>query len=153
MKDAERETWTSIVDRLRGALDIVAEVVVDGIDHAGLVLEILPNAKSSSSKDDSATADVEAKGGDVKPGETGFAEKLQSTFSSFDQRWREIPKAWARERGFSSEEVEAIERLSSADELKITVPSLAQLYILLFLGKMVGDSSNSAFPNALLTRT
>lgn len=137
MKEAEQQTWAGIINRLRGAFDLVAEVVGDGLEHAGMVLELLPKPKAAKQQTAAEGVDVEAKGGEAQPGDAGFAEALLKKFAKFEELRGEIPKAWARERGFFTDDEQLPDGAPPENPPKATVPDLAQLYILLFLEKMV----------------
>jgi hypothetical protein len=141
-KEVERKTWNSIISQIRGAFEIVSEIVHDGLEHAGFALEILPRPKSSkpTSKGTSRDADVEAKGQSVRPGELAFADHLDDRIKTFRER-RSQMRAWATERGFSADEkISEVSHGESKPETP-TVKDFAQLYILLFLEKMVSFSS------------
>jgi hypothetical protein len=140
-RETERNTWNLIMNQLRGAVDIVSEVLNDGLQHAGLALEILPRPKSSTKKGVSLELDIEAKGESVKPGELGFAQSLDKKLKTFHDRKSQIFRVWASEKGFSS--ILNIGEVSDGETIKpktMVVKDLAQLYILLFLEKMVSTS-------------
>ena len=133
-RESQRAIWVSILRLLREAFDIVCQIVNDGLQHAGLVLEILPQPKASKAHD------IESDGKKISIGEPGFAENLNKTIQSFHDRRSKVLRKWISEHRSS-----ANERLNRPSDIlqrlqTVAVKDLAQLYMLLFLEKMVSTS-------------
>lgn len=141
-KEIGQKTWNSIIAQIRGAFGIVSDVVNDGLQHAAFALEILLRPKSSKalSKEPSGNIDVEAQCQLVKPEDPSFAENLDKRIKAFHEQKSQILRTWATEKGFSADD-----NISKESDLesKLETPAIkdrAQLYILLFLEKMVSVS-------------
>jgi len=74
---------------------VAAAAMDEGMEHAGLVLEILPKPKKKKSEDE------EAKGADPKPGSADFTKYLEQKMVDFYRKRGDTLKAWAREKGLT----------------------------------------------------
>jgi len=134
-QEIQHTIWISILRLLREAFDIVCKIVDDGLQHAGMVLEILPPPKATKAHD------IESNGrkASIAIGEPGFAEDLNKIIQSFHDRRSKILRKWVSEHGPSANEKldkpsNILQRLQT-----VAVKDLAQLYMLLFLEKMVSS--------------
>ena len=134
-KEIQHTIWISILRLLREAFDIVCKIVDDGLQHAGMVLEILPSPKVVKAHD------IESNGrkASIAIGEPGFAEDLNKIIQSFHDRRSEILRKWVSEHGSSANEKQSkpsdiLQRLQT-----VAIKDLTQLYMLLFLEKMVSS--------------
>ncbi|KAK8022067.1 hypothetical protein PG993_012834 [Apiospora rasikravindrae] len=145
-KNAEKRIWNEIMKQLHEPLETLSEALDQGLEHAGMVLEILPRPKKPK-KSDAADADVEAKGDMVKPGDPEFARTLEEKVKSFEAVKVDILRSWASQRGLAFDE--------SADGADLanmpSIPSSGnrhqrdqfQLFLLLYIEKLmteIGDS-------------
>src|SRR6187402_719206 len=103
----------------------------EGLQHAGLLLELLPKPKSKKGED------VEAKGGDPKPGDPNFGQYLEQKMSDFYSKRGGTLKAWARQKGLSEAQ---FDNVSSPPENEDWTTNEAQhrrdqqqLYLILYL--------------------
>lgn len=146
-KNAEKRIWNEIMKQLHEPLETLSEALDQGLEHAGLVLEILPRPKKAKKKTDAADADVEAKGDSVQPGDPGFARTLEEKVKSFEAVKVDILTSWASQRGLAFDASAA-----GADlEHMPSFPSRGnrhqrdqfQLFLLLYIEKLmteIGDS-------------
>ncbi|KAK8017241.1 hypothetical protein PG991_008317 [Apiospora marii] len=147
-KNAEKRIWNEIMKQLHEPLETLSEALDQGLEHAGLVLEILPKPKKKKKAD--AAADVEAKGDAVQPGDPGFARLLEEKAKSFEAVKVDILASWASQRGLAFDESAAA--AAGADlETMPSYPSRGnrhqrdqfQLFLLLYIEKLmteIGDS-------------
>ncbi|KAH7041382.1 uncharacterized protein B0I36DRAFT_282294 [Microdochium trichocladiopsis] len=117
----EKRVWNSVMKQLHDPFRILAEAIDQGLEHAGIVLELLPKPKSaarkkSKDKKDKAEVDVEAKGDLVKPGDDEFANILRSKLRVFHTVRKQILQAWAREIGLAHDHAEDIDIFSKNEE-------------------------------------
>ena len=66
----------------------------EGLEHAGIALELLPRPKQKSS-------DIEEKGNEPRPGQPGFARYMDQKMSGFCAKRGNALRVWAREKGAS----------------------------------------------------
>ncbi|KAK8061115.1 hypothetical protein PG997_015336 [Apiospora hydei] len=139
-KNAEKRIWNEIMKQLHEPLETLSEALDQGLEHAGMVLEILPRPKKAKKAAADADADVEAKG-DM------FARTLEEKVKSFEAVKVDILRSWANQRGLAYDE--------SADGADLanmpSIPSSGnrhqrdqfQLFLLLYIEKLmteIGDS-------------
>lgn len=148
-KNAEKRIWNEIMKQLHEPLETLSEALDQGLEHAGLVLEILPRPKKAKNKDKTDAADVEAKGDSVQPGDAGFARVLEEKAKNFEAVKADILTSWASQRGLAFDESVAA---AGADlENMPSFPSRGnrhqrdqfQLFLLLYIEKLmteIGDS-------------
>jgi hypothetical protein len=132
VKEAERGAWNSVMTQLRGAFETFSEAVDGGLQHAGVVLEILPQPKSALK-----IVDVENKGQSARPGDPAFATRLDENIKTFHERRLQLFREWTATEGFTTNG-----KLTDTAQWKLvpgtpTVNDLPKLYILLFVEKMV----------------
>jgi len=103
----------------------------EGIQHAGLLLELIPKPKKTKE------ADVEEKADGPKPGDKDFAKYLDKKIVDFYSRRGETLKAWARQKGITTEEFDAAKSPARGEDW---TPDAAQhrrdqqqLYLILYL--------------------
>ncbi|KAK8108482.1 hypothetical protein PG984_014283 [Apiospora sp. TS-2023a] len=149
-KNAEKRIWNEIMKQLHEPLETLSEALDQGLEHAGLVLEILPRPKKAKKAKDAAdaNADVEAKGDSVQPGDPGFARTLEEKVKSFEAVKVDILTSWASQRGLAFDESTA----AAADLDRMpSFPTRGnrhqrdqfQLFLLLYIEKLmteIGDS-------------
>ncbi|KAK8117937.1 uncharacterized protein PG998_006218 [Apiospora kogelbergensis] len=143
-KNAEKRIWNEIMKQLHEPLETLSAAMDQGLEHAGILLEILPRPKKNKKTDDAA--DVEAKGDAVEPGDPSFARTLEEKVKNFETVKVDILRAWARERGLAYDESAAadLERMPS-------IPSNGnrhqrdqfQLFLLLYIEKLMTEIAES----------
>ncbi|KAH8194555.1 hypothetical protein TruAng_011277 [Truncatella angustata] len=80
-KIEEKRMWNEVMKQLHEPFEALSQIVDQGLEHAGIQLEIFPRPKAAKKgKKDSANGDidVEAKGGLSKPGDSDFAKTLDA---------------------------------------------------------------------------
>jgi hypothetical protein len=100
------------------------------MEHAGFMLELLPNPKKK-------TGDVEAEGTDPCPGHPEFSKYLNQKMADFYSNRGKTLKAWARTKGlsegqFDSTKPPADSNIWTADEAQHRRDQ-QQLYLILYL--------------------
>jgi hypothetical protein len=111
---------------------VAAAAMDEGMEHAGLVLEIIPKPKKKKGVDE------ESKGTDPKPGDLDFGKHLEKKMSDFYQKRGETLKAWAREKGLTEDMFDAAK--DGSPEVKEPIPDenqhhrdQQQLYLILYM--------------------
>ncbi len=103
----------------------------EGLEHAGLLLELIPKPKKKKGED------VEANGDDPRPGDPNFSQYLDQKILDFYSKRGETLKAWARQKGLSETQFDNIGSPSENDD-RPTDDSKhrhdqQQLYLILYL--------------------
>ncbi|KAH9886131.1 hypothetical protein F4778DRAFT_774114 [Xylariomycetidae sp. FL2044] len=140
-KNEEKRVWNEVMKQLHEPFEKLSEAIDQGLEHAGMLLDILPKPKSMRKGKASTTStaendvDVESKGGIIKPGDPHFADFLALQIKAFCRVRNEILRTWAKERGLLTDD-------ASIDEVN-SVPfphqnekhrrDQVQLYILLYI--------------------
>ncbi|KXJ88899.1 hypothetical protein Micbo1qcDRAFT_214084 [Microdochium bolleyi] len=134
----EKRVWNGVMQQLHEPFRILAEAIDQGLEHAGVVLELLPKPKDAAKKSkdkgrkNRADVDVEAaKANLVNPGDGGFANVLRTKVQVFHTVRKEILVAWARENGLAHDNLEDI-AIFSQDEVKHK-HERQQLFVLLYI--------------------
>lgn len=144
-KNEEKRIWNEVMKQLHQPFEDLSEAIDQGLEHAGTLLEILPKAKRADDKNNDGengmTADVEAKGDLVRPGDSGFAKDLEEKMKKIHVMKDRILRVWAKERGLSLETASA---KNGIDDVNFSVDDTkhrrdqAQLFVLLYIEKLVG---------------
>lgn len=138
----EKRVWNGVMRQLHEPFRILAEAIDQGLEHAGIVLELLPdprkdakkkkiNKTNKKDKKSKADVDVEAKGDLVNPGDPEFANILRSKVRVFHTVRKEILHAWARENGLAHDNIDDVD-MFSANEVKHQ-HERQQLFVLLYI--------------------
>ncbi|KAI0486618.1 hypothetical protein F4859DRAFT_466279 [Xylaria cf. heliscus] len=132
-KNEEKRVWNEVMKQLHEPFEKLSAAIDEGLQHAGMLLEILPRPKAPNKSE--SGGDVESKGDLIQPGDSGFAEALRGKIQSFRDVRSTILRAWAKEKGLVTDDL-------SPDEIK-TIPfsptdarhrrDQEQLYVLLYL--------------------
>lgn len=97
-KEKSLRIWNDIMRQLHEPFEILSEALIQGIDHAGILLKFFPQPKEQTK-----APDVEASAGDLRPGQVGFSEVINEKIDAFNSRKGEILRLWAKEKGLSSD--------------------------------------------------
>ncbi|KFY72534.1 hypothetical protein V499_07347 [Pseudogymnoascus sp. VKM F-103] len=97
-KSEEKKVWNEVMKALHEPFAIAVAAMDEGMEHAGLVLEILPKPKKKKE------GDVEENGTDPRPGDLEFTSFLNQKVVDFHSKRGETLKAWARQKGLSEDE-------------------------------------------------
>lgn len=127
----QRRVWNEVMKQMHEPFEILSQAIDQGIEHAAILLELLPRPKAAKK-----TADIEAKAGDLKPGETGFGAVVAGKVALFNSSKGEMLKAWLRERALANEEDErnGIEAQHSAERQE---RQQQQLHIVLYMESLM----------------
>ncbi|TAQ84624.1 hypothetical protein B7494_g7055 [Chlorociboria aeruginascens] len=130
-KLAEKQVWKEVMKTLHEPFAIAAAAMDEGLEHAGLVLELLPNAEKKKGNDE------EAKGSEPRPGDKDFAKYLERKMAEFYGKRGATVKAWAREKGLSEDQFNSTNLPENPEDI---TPDEAQhrrdqqqLYLILFI--------------------
>ncbi|KAI0199723.1 hypothetical protein F4808DRAFT_206234 [Astrocystis sublimbata] len=127
----DKRVWNEVMRQLHEPFEKLSAALDEGLQHAGMLLEILPRPKEA--KKSEASPDVEAKGDMIKPGDQGFAAALRVRIQSFRDVRGSILRAWTKEKGLSTDDM-------SPEEMNDTAFSRRdqhQLYILLYIERLM----------------
>jgi hypothetical protein len=107
----------------------------EGLEHAGLLLELIPKPKKKKS------ADIEEKGADPKPGDPEFFNFLNKKIEDFYGKRGEGLKAWAKQKGLSQEQFDTVRSPLEGQEYTPTEAQhrrdQQQLYLILYLENLL----------------
>lgn len=95
---SSQKTWNEIMKTLHEPFAVAVAAMDEGLEHAGLVLELLPKPKKKKGDDE------EEKGTDPRPGDTGFTQFMEQKMLDFYRKRGQVLRAWAREKGLSEEQ-------------------------------------------------
>ncbi|KAF3770583.1 hypothetical protein M406DRAFT_245783 [Cryphonectria parasitica EP155] len=131
-KEDSQRIWNDIMQQLHEPFEILSEALLAGIDHAAILMRILPPSKEQkkasdkkkSRADTGAEADVEESGADLRPGEVGYSKVVQEKMDLFNSRRGEILRVWAKDKGLTQQ----LERRQN-DQI--------QLFVVLYLEKLM----------------
>ncbi|KAI0396932.1 hypothetical protein F5Y17DRAFT_417375 [Xylariaceae sp. FL0594] len=134
-KNEDKRVWNEVMKQLHEPFEELSVAIDEGLQHAGMHLEILPRPKVPKKSQNGA--DIESRGDLVKPGDRGFGQVLKDKIHAFRSIRGKILATWAREKGLLPEDVS----LEEGEIDKIQFPSTdakcrsdqGQLYILLYI--------------------
>lgn len=133
-EDKERsvKVWNDIMRQLHEPFEILSGALIQGIDHAGILLKFFPQPK-----DLAKTPDVEASAGELKPGQVGFSKVVKEKIETFNSRKGEILRLWAKEKGLSSDGKQEHWTQSNTRLFEKRRNDQAQLFTILYLEKLM----------------
>lgn len=141
-KDAERHVWNEVMKQVQEPLDILAEAVDQGLEHAAMCLELIKRPKKPTAKqskqESSSPSDIDLEAGDEpKPGDPEFARVLDDKIQVFYSRKGELLRKWVQERGvlFDDNTAENPHFNSERDQV--------QLYIILYMENLMHASGEA----------
>lgn len=136
-KAGEKKVWNEVMKALHEPFAVAVAAMDEGMEHAGLVLEILPKPKKNKKG-----GDVEEKGTDPRPGDAEFARYLNRKVVDFYGKRGKVLKAWTRENGLSKDEFGSVKSVPSDGDS--FTPDEAQhrrdqqqLYLILYMEHLV----------------
>lgn len=138
-KDKEKEIWNSIMKTLHEPFAAATAVMDEGLEHAGLALELIKAPKKAKK------SDVESKGTGPRPGNPAFGVYLEEKLKElYDSRGQTL-KAWAKEKGlpedyFNTSQDNTPDRQLVLDEVQRTRDQ-QQLYLILYMEFLVSPYS------------
>ncbi|KAK4178019.1 hypothetical protein QBC36DRAFT_299736 [Triangularia setosa] len=135
-KDKEKRVWNEVMKQLHEPFEILSKAIDQGLEHAGICLELLPRPNKNKQ------LDVEAHGEQVQPGDPGLAKVLEEKVAAFYSKKGELLRTWVRERGFHfDDEAENEERDELSAEQRERDQS--QLYIVLYMENLMHASGEA----------
>ncbi|KAI0099629.1 hypothetical protein GGR51DRAFT_392419 [Nemania sp. FL0031] len=136
-KNEDKRVWNEVMKQLHEPFEKLSTALDEGLQHAGMLLEILPRPKASAMSKNNANGptDVESKGDLVQPGDPGFAEALKGKIKSFHDVRDTILRAWAIEKGLLTDDA-SLDEINNVSFSQIDARHFRdqeQLYVLLYL--------------------
>jgi hypothetical protein len=142
--------WRHSVGVLLDSVSGIIEIMNDGLEHAGLLLEIIPRPGKKNflgfmpgvTRDE--TTDLEAKGQTIKPGHPQFSRILEEKLREFTKRRVEALTSWAKSEGLTSAQLERLNSQGEFDEEDQPAGvhvhrDRQQLYLILYVQHMVSN--------------
>ncbi|CAN8096925.1 unnamed protein product [Discula destructiva] len=140
-KQESLKIWNDIMKQLHEPFEVLSEALVQGIDHAGMLLKFFPQPKEqkkeSASKSAGNDPDVEATGDDLRPGQLGFSKVVNKKIDVFNARKSEILHLWAKEKGLSSDGRPEHWDKEQTRLFEKRRNDQAQLFVILYLEKLM----------------
>lgn len=141
-KEESQRIWNDIMKQLHEPFEILSEAVTQGIDHAGILLQLFPQPKAqkkAAAQQGGTDADVEASGGELRPGQVGFSSVINAKVEAFNSRKGEILRLWAKEKGLCADGNFENWAQESSKLFEKRRNDQAQLYVILYLEKLVSS--------------
>lgn len=97
--------WSDNIKALSGAFDSIIEVMVEGLEHIALQLQLKKAPKPKKKRTGSTTSsekeadDVEARAEFTRPGDAGFADYLDQKTKIFNAGKETTLRAWCERHG------------------------------------------------------
>ncbi|KAI1124338.1 hypothetical protein F5Y10DRAFT_31356 [Nemania abortiva] len=139
-KMEDKRVWNEVMKQLHEPFEKLSTAIDEGLQHAGMLLELLPRPKTSTKNKNhtngsAMNADVESKGDLIQPGDPGFAEVLKAKVKSFHDVRGTILRAWAIEKGLLTDDasLDEINNVSFSQTDARHFRDQEQLYVLLYL--------------------
>lgn len=140
-KEESQRIWNDIMKQLHEPFEILSEAISQGIDHAGILLKLFPQPKAQKKAAAGQTAgtdaDVEASGGELRPGQVGFSSVINAKVEEFNSRKGEILRLWAKDKGLCRDGNFENWSKDSTNLFEKRRNDQAQLYVILYLEKLV----------------
>lgn len=142
-KEREQRVWNEVMKQLHEPFEILSQAIDQGLEHAGIVLELLPRPKdqkkAAAQMSKGTQPDVEAQGDDTRPGQAGFVKMMDEKVRLFHSKRGEILSTWAREKGLTYDgDLDSIGpgRSLFNDSRE---RDQAQLYVILYMEQLVSQ--------------
>ncbi|KAI3396153.1 hypothetical protein diail_416 [Diaporthe ilicicola] len=140
-KEESQRIWNDIMKQLHEPFEILSEAINQGVDHAGILLKMFPQPKTQKKAAAAQTAgtdaDVEASGGELRPGQDGFSNVINAKVEEFNARKGEILRLWAKDKGLCSDGNFDNWAKDSTRLWERRRNDQAQLYVILYLEKLM----------------
>ncbi|KAI1113209.1 hypothetical protein F5Y14DRAFT_418650 [Nemania sp. NC0429] len=149
-KNEDKRVWNEVMKQLHEPFEKLSDAIDEGLQHAGMLLEIIPRPKAAEKSENNANgsatlADVEAKGDLVEPGDPGFAAALLKRVQSFHDVRGTILRAWATEKGLLADNapLDEVNNFSFSQTDESQCRDREQLYVLLYLETLMEAAGES----------
>ncbi|KAK3680982.1 hypothetical protein B0T22DRAFT_415351 [Podospora appendiculata] len=140
-KNQEKHVWNEVMRQMHEPFAILSEAIDQGLEHAGLLLELLPRPKTNKSP---KAVDVEAQNEEVKPGEPGFARVVDEKVEAFNFKRGELLRTWVEHGGLPTDvDEDGSEIPGHANSAERKERDQVQLYILLFMENLMQTSGEA----------
>ena len=106
-EDVEEHThrWNEIMKTLHDPFQTMTEAMNSGLQHALYTLELAkPPKKKKQRGEKTATRDIEAEAGPVKPGDPGYSKSLEHKINAFYEKRKSTLAVYCQQRGITMDE-------------------------------------------------
>ncbi|KAI1169949.1 hypothetical protein F4777DRAFT_592315 [Nemania sp. FL0916] len=148
-KMEDKRIWNEVMRQLHEPFENLSAAMDEGLQHAGMLLELIPRPKPSnksraSAENPAIDADLESRGDLIQPGDSGFAEILKSKIQSFRDVRGTILRAWAKEKGLLAEDapLDEMDNICFSQMNAHDCHDQEQLYILLYLETLMESAGD-----------
>ncbi|GAW19180.1 hypothetical protein ANO14919_086640 [Xylariales sp. No.14919] len=139
-KNEDKRVWNEVMKQLHEPFERLSDAISEGLQHSGILLEILPCPKEPKESESNANgpfmnADVESRGDLVRPGDPGFAKTFRAKIQCFRDMRGTILRAWAKEKGLITNDA-SFDHINSASFSQGGTRhhhDQGQLYVLLYI--------------------
>ncbi|RWA11806.1 hypothetical protein EKO27_g3326 [Xylaria grammica] len=139
-KNEDKRVWNEVMKQLHEPFERLSDAISEGLQHSGILLEILPRPKEPKESESNANgpfmnADVESRGDLVRPGDPGFAQAFRAKIQCFRDMRGTILRAWAKEKGLMTNDA-SFDHINSASFSQGGTRhhhDQGQLYVLLYI--------------------
>ncbi|KAK4167698.1 hypothetical protein QBC43DRAFT_202945 [Cladorrhinum sp. PSN259] len=139
-KEREKHIWNEVMKQMHEPFEILSEAIDQGLEHAGICLEILPRPKKARK----GGVDVEARGEKIGPGDPALANVIKEKVEAFYSKKGELLNRWVKERGFNPVRDEAdLDNSPCSYWPDGRERDQAQLYIVLYMENLMHASGKA----------
>lgn len=151
--EKRKDRWNEIMQTLHDPFQTVTETMHDGLQHALYTLELAKSPKKQkasqkSSSNDTASKDVEADAGIMKPGDPEYAAYLTKKIDVFYEQRKTTLAVWCQQRGikmnadpFENPSETALnvstENVNPTNDPEENAKNQRQLYLVLYVSRFL----------------
>ncbi|CZR56399.1 uncharacterized protein PAC_06287 [Phialocephala subalpina] len=147
-QDVYETVWKECIGALIEPASSVIQAMQDGLEHAGLQLEIIPRPGTKNflnwmpGAKRTKETDREAEGQTLRPGDPNFAKLLEDKLFEFSQGRAEALNSWAESKGLSEAQLQHLQALPEFDTNEDSTEGHVrrdrqQLYLILYIQHML----------------
>lgn len=133
------EDWKEIMQALQQPFEAISAAMIDGLNHVSYVLQFTnrPKEKAGSGPD----TDVEAHGGEPKPGDREFHEILHTRVKDFSETRKRALRVWCTQQNIPFPGEESDNQSIPQDRRSLTAQfsegGRQQLYLILYMESLL----------------
>lgn len=136
----KNQVWNDMTEQIHASFQLLTEPIDQGLEHAGICLEILPKPKKSKninhSRSNNVNIDVEGHGGQICPGDEQFGAIVHNKVLNIYTQRGNILRTWLSERLLVVDEMDPAhsQHFMGDDALPRNQP---QLWVSLYLEQLI----------------
>ncbi|KAI5461937.1 hypothetical protein BGZ63DRAFT_485166 [Mariannaea sp. PMI_226] len=130
--DLENQMWTDLMKEMKVQFQTLSEASEQGLEHAGIRLQITTKPKACERSTSNGSNDVEANGDQIKTGDEGFANLLDKKLWQFYSQQGEILRTLVSEPAPIGGELKSTQLQHSSSSTPI-LRNRTRLYIAIYL--------------------